>query len=620
MYVKRIQVHNYGPIDRIDISLPIEEEVPKPVVLVGENGSGKSILLSHIVNGLLVAQQIAYPESPEVDTGKVYKLRSSTYIKSISEYYFARVDFISDLFHGEFRSLRKKSLYSVIPAGVPVGDARDAWNSMASDTNDHLVSNLTKIDRRKIEDAFNQNCILYFPANRFEEPAWLNEENLHAKANFMDLKHLQGHTDRRVINHASLDDNQKWLFDVAYDSRALEIRTRDVQFPVTNGEGKEVYFPLQQFQGYSGEATIAYESALEILRLIIGYPNARFNIGGRLDRAVSVVSDGGQLVPNIFQLSSGETGLLNLFLTILRDSDVCRTYFRNASNICGIVVIDEIDLHLHSRHQNEVLPALIQMFPRVQFVVTTHSPLFVLGMRRAFGEDGFALFRLPEGQQISPEEFSEFGDAYRAFAETTKHSRELQVAIEKARRHIVIPEGETDRQYILKAAEVLGKQDILTRLDIWEGKGASNLNHIWKVSDLFSANLGSLELMLLYDGDTRQTPAYRDKTFKRVIPLNEQNPVQKGIENLFGEETLVRARQQNASFINECGERIDTLDGENIVIPATWSVNSNQKMNLCNWLCENGTADDFRGFEVVFELLQELFEDEAVQSEVIMET
>ena len=79
MYVRRIQIHNYGPIDRIDISLPFEEEVPKPVVLVGENGSGKSILLSHIVNGLLVAQQIAYPESPEVDTGKVYKLRSSTY-------------------------------------------------------------------------------------------------------------------------------------------------------------------------------------------------------------------------------------------------------------------------------------------------------------------------------------------------------------------------------------------------------------------------------------------------------------------------------------------------------------------------------------------------------------
>ena len=46
-------------------------------MLVDENGSGKSILLSHIVNGLISAKGIAYPETPEVELGKVYKLRSN---------------------------------------------------------------------------------------------------------------------------------------------------------------------------------------------------------------------------------------------------------------------------------------------------------------------------------------------------------------------------------------------------------------------------------------------------------------------------------------------------------------------------------------------------------------
>ena len=46
MYTRRIQISNYGPIDRIDISLPMEGDTPKPVVLVGENGSGKSIRMS----------------------------------------------------------------------------------------------------------------------------------------------------------------------------------------------------------------------------------------------------------------------------------------------------------------------------------------------------------------------------------------------------------------------------------------------------------------------------------------------------------------------------------------------------------------------------------------------
>ena len=49
------------------------------------------------------------------------------------------------------------------------------------------------------------------------------------------------------------------------------------------------------------------------------------------------------------------------------------------------------------------------MFPKVQFIVTTHAPLFLLGMQRLFGEDGFAIYRMPKGQRISAEEFSELG-------------------------------------------------------------------------------------------------------------------------------------------------------------------------------------------------------------------
>ena len=134
-----------------------------------------------------------------------------------------------------------------------------------------------------------------------------------------------------------------------------------------------------------------------------------------------------RLVPNIFQLSSGETSLLNLFLSILRDFDLCGTPFSQAREIRGIAVVDEVDLHLHAVHQYEVLPELIQMFPNVQFVVTTHSPLFVLGMQKVLGEDGFAIYQLPEGQQISSEEFSEFGEAYRSFANSHRFAKDIKM-------------------------------------------------------------------------------------------------------------------------------------------------------------------------------------------------
>jgi predicted ATPase len=47
----------------------------------------------------------------------------------------------------------------------------------------------------------------------------------------------------------------------------------------------------------------------------------------------------------------------------------------DAKEICGLVLIDEIDLHLHPRWQARLVTALKAAFPKVQFVVTTHSPM-----------------------------------------------------------------------------------------------------------------------------------------------------------------------------------------------------------------------------------------------------
>lgn len=43
----------------------------------------------------------------------------------------------------------------------------------------------------------------------------------------------------------------------------------------------------------------------------------------------------------------------------------------------GIVLIDELDLHLHPRWQRVIVPALLDAFPRLQFVATTHSPFII---------------------------------------------------------------------------------------------------------------------------------------------------------------------------------------------------------------------------------------------------
>ena len=56
--------------------------------------------------------------------------------------------------------------------------------------------------------------------------------------------------------------------------------------------------------------------------------------------------------------------------------------FPNAENPLeqeGIVLIDEIDIHLHPTWQRQILSQLRRTFPKIQFIVTTHSPLVAGG-------------------------------------------------------------------------------------------------------------------------------------------------------------------------------------------------------------------------------------------------
>jgi predicted ATP-binding protein involved in virulence len=47
----------------------------------------------------------------------------------------------------------------------------------------------------------------------------------------------------------------------------------------------------------------------------------------------------------------------------------------------GLVLIDEIDLHLHPVWQTEIVSSLRRQFPRMSFVATTHNPLTLMGAK-----------------------------------------------------------------------------------------------------------------------------------------------------------------------------------------------------------------------------------------------
>src|SRR5690606_16645134 len=79
------------------------------------------------------------------------------------------------------------------------------------------------------------------------------------------------------------------------------------------------------------------------------------------------------------QLSDGERGLLALVFDLTRRLAIANPDSANPiSEGVALVLIDEIELHLHPKWQRDVLQRLRGIFKACQFVVTTHSPL-VLG-------------------------------------------------------------------------------------------------------------------------------------------------------------------------------------------------------------------------------------------------
>lgn len=77
---------------------------------------------------------------------------------------------------------------------------------------------------------------------------------------------------------------------------------------------------------------------------------------------------------NLNQLSDGYSAILGIVTDLIIRMEEHRV---SSYDVQGVVLIDEIETHLHIDLQKKILPFLTAFFPRVQFIVTTHSP-FVL--------------------------------------------------------------------------------------------------------------------------------------------------------------------------------------------------------------------------------------------------
>lgn len=115
---------------------------------------------------------------------------------------------------------------------------------------------------------------------------------------------------------------------------------------------------------------------------------------------MEVEKDGETLIIN--QLSDGEKCLMAMVGDLARRFAIANPIRANPLEGEGVVLIDEIDLHLHPLWQRMVIPKLTGVFPHCQFLISTHSPHVITHVRP---ENLFLLNMAHEGlESLRPSE------------------------------------------------------------------------------------------------------------------------------------------------------------------------------------------------------------------------
>lgn len=147
------------------------------------------------------------------------------------------------------------------------------------------------------------------------------------------------------------------------------------------------------------------------------------------------------------EMADGYAAFLEIYLELLM-----RFEFENAMvdyNTPAIILIDEIETHLHVELQKRVLPFLTKMFPNVQFIVSTHSPFVMTSL------DNAVVFDLEKKERLERPSFYSYDTVVESFLETSMYSHEL---IKRFARYkeLCLKErtSEEDEEFLIVKAEL----------------------------------------------------------------------------------------------------------------------------------------------------------------------
>lgn len=354
MKLERMHLQNYRCFDSLDVIFH-----PKLTVFVADNGTGKTAILDAIAIGLgrylTKLPGVSGLTTRESDLRIERDERRAPYM-AISWYATTRDDK-----QIPWIQLRRRDA-SVDPTTIRKGldSAFDEAVKVGVKALDEYVLNLVKTDAEG--GAFFLPVVAYYGTNR----AILDEVHRRRgfKKQFTRFDALSG----ALHSEARFKSAFEWFNAMEDQERRERDKRRDYNYRLP-------------------ELNVVREAIVRLMPA--GFSSPRTEVRPLRFVIDRLTPDGVKRTLRLSQLSDGYRVMLGLAMDLARRMAQANNSFIeggsqivNPLDLPAIVLIDEIDLHLHPKWQQTVLKDLMEVFKNTQFIVTTHSPQVLSTVKR----------------------------------------------------------------------------------------------------------------------------------------------------------------------------------------------------------------------------------------------
>ncbi|MBA0179235.1 AAA family ATPase [Pectobacterium carotovorum] len=356
-----------------EINVLFESDV---TVLIGDNGAGKTTILDAL------ARTFSYINARIVAKGRNGRSLDNTDVKVGCA---DNAEVLTSL------SLGEHTKYS----GSLIRPAKGIENSKASDLDSYSsLANLYRVINYRNKKLYNKEiniplCVFYsvdrslLKSNISFEPEKLVSTSTASRFDAIDKNALDG--------SSNIEDFLKWFIyvDNLENNNPLqnEIKLLEAEITALKSVGIESKLLAVELEKRISRLMVAKEQLSDISVLNVGkikqhVKNAIINAvpsvsdiyvdrsSGRVE--VKINNDGTEI--NIFQASKGQLVYLSLIADLAKRLISMNPTLDTPLHGQGIVLIDEVELHLHPEWQQNIIYNLTSTFPNIQFIITTHSP------------------------------------------------------------------------------------------------------------------------------------------------------------------------------------------------------------------------------------------------------